>query len=67
MQAKMHKPIVHFREFIHIPIIIGLFAVLFMWFFYGWEYLFSTILSWTIGITLVATLIGTIAKIEKKK
>ncbi|MBW2995550.1 hypothetical protein KY312_04310 [Candidatus Woesearchaeota archaeon] len=42
-----------------IPILIGIAAVMIYYYYYGWYELKKITLSWTIGVTLIATLYTT--------
>ena len=53
--------ITHLKKYIHIPLIIGIAAAFLTWQLFGLQTVIATILSWVIGITLVATIIGAIA------
>ncbi len=63
---KKHDHITHLKKNIHVPLFIGLVACIYTWVFFGIDTLVATILSWLIGITLVATLIGAIAQSAPK-
>lgn len=55
------------KQYISIPIIIGLVAAFLFYFEFGWEDLKHVLLSWLIGITLVATLIASLlTRFEKR-
>ena len=49
-----------FRVLTPIPIVIGLTAAIITWKFYGPSELTKIFLSWTIGITLITTVIATL-------
>ena len=54
------------RRFMTIPIVIGVIAAVILWLRHGWDKLEQTVLSWTIGMTLIGTLIASaIGKIKK--
>jgi len=50
------------RRLVPIPIVIGIVAALIMHDLYGWQSLLETLLGWTIGLTIVATIIAYLPK-----
>ncbi|MBD3263229.1 hypothetical protein GF374_02515 [Candidatus Woesearchaeota archaeon] len=56
-QRQTYKVMNKLKKIISVPIIIGVAAAIIMWFFYGWDVLLRTLLSWTIGLTILATII----------
>ena len=64
--GKKHDHIVHLKQNIQIPLIIGIIAAILTWSLFGLQTLLATVLSWVIGITIVATLIGAVAKSAPK-
>lgn len=50
------------RKYISIPITIGIVASLLIYKLYGVDQLVSTILSWFVGVTIVATLVAALSK-----
>lgn len=65
-QWKHYKDVL--RTFLPVPIIIGAVASIIFYKIYGPEDLIRVMLSWTIGITFVATLSATLVnKLEKKQ
>ena len=50
------------RRFVPIPILIGAFAAFLMYNFFGLQEMLKSLLSWIIGMTLVATVIAYIPK-----
>lgn len=50
------------RRLVPIPIMIGIVAALIMQNLYGWQSLLETLLGWTIGLTIVATIIAYLPK-----
>jgi hypothetical protein len=53
-------------KFIPIPIIIGGLAAYYMYIEFGWKALEQSLLSWTIGLTLIATIVASIVGRFKK-
>jgi hypothetical protein len=50
------------KKIITIPIIIGFVACAIMYTKYGWDVLEQTLLSWTIGVTIIVTIVAIIEK-----
>jgi len=50
------------RRIIPIPILMGVIAAITMQHLYGWPSLIETLLGWTIGLTIVATIIAYLPK-----
>jgi len=50
------------KKIITIPIVIGFFASAIMYLKYGWEILEQTLLSWTIGVTIIVTIVAIIER-----
>ena len=55
----------HFKSIISVPIIIGFFAAVVMYRDFGWKSLESSLLSWTIGLTIIVTLITLVERYTK--
>ena len=56
------------RNYVSIPVIVGIAAAWIYYLEFGWVDLRKVILSWLIGMTLIATLIGSIvAKLDRRK
>ncbi len=53
------------RRYISIPIILGVWASIFIYFRFGGEELLRTLLSWVVGVTIVATVIAAVTKSPK--
>ena len=64
--GKKHDHLVRLEQNIQIPLIIGIIAAIITWSLFGLQTLLATVLSWIIGITIVATLIGAVAKSAPK-
>ena len=56
----------YYTEYLPIPILIGLIAAYILYYFYGPKVLIQALLSWTIGITLVTTMVGSFLKSTNK-
>ena len=52
----------HIKRLISIPIIIGAVASVVLYLRFGWEVLEQTLLSWTIGLTILAAILAIIEK-----
>ncbi|MCD6547829.1 MAG: hypothetical protein J7K22_04740 [Nanoarchaeota archaeon] len=52
----------HFKSILSIPILIGVVAAIIMYDEFGWEKLEEVLLSWTIGLTLLATIVALIER-----
>jgi len=50
------------RRYVTIPIIIGIVAAALLYHYYGPRALFQNLLNWTIGLTIVATIIAYLPK-----
>ena len=55
----------NFKSIISIPIIIGVIAAIVMYYRFGWIELEKTLLSWTIGLTLLATIVTLLERYTK--
>lgn len=55
----------HFKSIISIPIIIGFIAAFIMYKEFGWEKLEEVLLSWTIGLTIIATIVTLLERYTK--
>jgi len=55
-EREYKKYLTNLVKFIPIPIMVGGLAALLYYHYYGWEDLKKIILTWTIGVTLIATL-----------
>ncbi len=55
----------HFKSIISVPIIIGILAAILMYHEFGWIKLKETLLSWTIGLTLLATIVTLLERYTK--
>jgi len=64
-QQKISTTLYKLRKAISIPIIIGIFAAVLMWKFYGWDNLARTLLSWTIGLTILAAIITLLERVDR--
>ena len=60
-RAKLEKK-KHIRKLLPIPIIVGCFAALIMYNLYGGEAVLKSLLSWIIGLTLIAAIIAYLPK-----
>lgn len=47
-----------------IPLIIGFIAAFLMYHYFGWDKLIHSLLSWTIGLTILATIITVLSKLN---
>lgn len=56
---------IHFKSIISVPIIIGIFASIILYEEFGWRALENTLLSWTIGLTIIVTIITLIERYTK--
>ena len=54
------------NKFISVPIIVGVLAAMITYQQYGWDFLKRTLLSWTIGVTIVTTVIAIMEKHSRK-
>lgn len=61
-QRKAKEAAHKYKKYLPVPIVIGIIACIIMYKEYGIEQLIETILSWTIGITIITTIIGSIKK-----
>ncbi len=57
--------VTHFKSVISIPIIIGVIASIIMYQEFGWKKLEEVLLSWTIGLTIIATIITLLERYTK--
>jgi len=64
--AKKENNLNKLRKYMFSSWVFGVSAAIIMYFFYGWEILLETILSWTIGVTIIATIFAAITKNNKK-
>lgn len=55
------------KKYISIPIIVGIAASAAIYTYFGGEELFKTLLSWTVGVTIVVTFVAALAKGHEKK
>jgi len=56
----------HLRAHVKFEIVIGLFAAYLLYYLFGFDVLIKTLLSWAIGITLVATVITSLINKYKR-
>lgn len=71
-EVKKEKTFDHFMKRLDVlmplQIILGIIACALMFFLMGWEKLFETLLSWVIGMTIIATIItGVLSKYHREK
>lgn len=52
------------KKVITIPLVIGFIAAFLMYQYYGWDELIRSLLSWTIGLTILATIITVLGKVN---
>lgn len=73
-QEKVHKlkrqqrvldVIYKLRRAVTIPIIIGVFAAVLMWWKFGLETLAKTLLSWTIGLTILVAIVTLLQRVDR--
>jgi len=64
-QQKLSKLRYGLRKAITIPIVIGFAAAIVMWYVYGWDMLSETLLSWTIGSTILVSIIALLKRIDR--
>lgn len=64
-QQKFSRWFYKLRRAITIPVLIGIFAAILMWWKFGWDELAHTLLSWTIGLTILAATITLLERIDK--
>lgn len=64
-QQKISTILYKLRRAISIPIIIGFFAAILMWWKFGWETLAKTLLSWTIGLTILVAIVTLLERVDK--
>ncbi|MCD6575684.1 MAG: hypothetical protein J7K73_00825 [Nanoarchaeota archaeon] len=55
----------HFKSIISIPIVIGVIAAMIMYKEFGWQKLEEVLLSWTIGLTIIATIVTLLERYTK--
>ena len=55
------------RKYISIPIVVGLVALVAIYFFFGMGEVLKTLLSWVVGVTIVATVVAALGDLEGKK
>lgn len=56
------------RKFVPVEVIIGVVACFFMYFIFGGEKLVETLLSWVIGMTIIAAIVTSLlSRYHKKK
>lgn len=56
-QLKFHYYDKFLSQFMPIPILIGITAIILIVYFYGWQDLGKLALSWTVSVTIISTLI----------
>lgn len=65
-KSELNELIKRIRRLMTIPIVIGVLAAILLWLRHGYHALEEAVLSWTIGMTLIGTLIASaIGKIKK--